>query len=371
MKFKRLLAVSIALLLISLLFAVPAVAQGEFDRELLPVLELDGGTTYDNNGVGGACVIYDSDTSLYKMWYTGVGDNGISICYAESNNGLAWNKPYTNPVIQGGSNPWDMTGVGGPSVLLDSSATYPYQIWYTGINGTTASIGWAQSFDGINWVDNALVMTGTAGTWDADSVAFPSVLFDEGIYKMWYTGQDKSQGASMMYELAIGYAYSDDGQAWTKAADPVLTKTAASWDNRGVGACSVIKAGSNSFKMYYTGFELTGSHLSEIGEALCNDNIGLDWTKTGLVLEAGGNGAWDFRGVAAPSVLMINGITKMWYTGADMTSPFPVFAIGYAEHEPEAVPATSNLSTGLMIGGFAVLMFVAYWGVRRYQLQNR
>jgi hypothetical protein len=299
--------------------------------------------------------------SLYKMWYTAIGDDGISICYAESNDGQAWSEPYANPVLAGGDAAWEMTGVGGPCVIIDSMGVY--QMWYTGINGTTASIGWAFSPDGITWTKRpgfAPVLTGTFGTWDADSVAFPSVIWDGTLFNMWYTGQDTSQGVGMLYELAIGYAYSDDGLTWTKASDPVLTKTTGSWDDRGVGACSVVKAGSN-FIMYYTGFENSGP-VAEIGKATCFDGIGLEWTKTDdPVLE----------GVAAPSFVYIGGTTQMWFTGADDTSPLPIMAIGYAEESPEPVPASSNLSTGLMIGGFAVLMIVAYFGVRRFQLQGR
>jgi predicted GH43/DUF377 family glycosyl hydrolase len=377
MKVKRLIIVSVAILLVSLLVAIPAAAAGGFVESPVPVLERDVTHNYENSGVGGASVLYDSGSSLYKMWYSALGDNGISICYAESNDGLVWNKPYPNPVLQAAGFTWEGTGVGGPSVIIDNLGIY--EMWYTGIDGTTASIGWASSPDGITWTRNPSglpVLTATSSAWDADSVAFPSVIQDGGLYKMWYTGQDTSQGLSMIFELAIGYASSDDGITWTKAPNPVLTKTLASWDSRGVGACSVKKSGASGFVMYYTGFtnhdEIVFDVISEIGEAVCYDGIGLAWTKTGSpVLEADAIGGWDEEGVAAPSVVMLGGATKIWFTAADDTEPLPIFSIGYAEQLPEQVPASSNLSTGLMIGGFAVFMFVAYFGVRRYQFRSR
>jgi hypothetical protein len=84
------------------------------------------------------------------------------------------------------------------------------------------------------------------------------------------------------------------------------------------------------------------------------------------------SGSWDEKGVAAPSVLMVDGRAKMWYTGGNNSMDFN---IGYADEPspapPSSVPGSSGLSTGIIVGVIAVLMAAILWGTRRYQYRRR
>ena len=51
---------------------------------------------------------------------------------------------------------------------------------------------------------------GAPSEWDSLNVHAPSVMFDEGIYKMWYSARDAGHYTS------IGYAESSDGINWSK-----------------------------------------------------------------------------------------------------------------------------------------------------------
>jgi len=62
------------------------------------------------------------------------------------------------------------------------------------------------------------VLTRTA-PWEACVICEPSVLHEDGLFKMWYMGCATGIG----YNAALGYATSADGLAWTKhAGNPIL-----------------------------------------------------------------------------------------------------------------------------------------------------
>lgn len=368
MRISRFLFLLVSILVLCVLIVAPVAGAGGFIKAASNPVVMPAPSTWENNGVGGACVIFDGSADLYKMWYTGIDTSGIfvfQIGYATSNDGTSWTKSL-NPVLSPSAG-WELFGVGGPCVIKEGPASY--KMWYTGIDASLIpQIGYATSNNGTVWTKylaNPVLIPGAAG-WDKNGVALPCVINDSGTYKTWYTGRDASNGVGLLKELAIGYAESADGINWTKSLlNPVLTKTLSSWDDRCVGACCVMKTGTSYYTMYYTGFPLSGGVESRIGEATSSD--GISWTKSGNpVLDTGPSGQWDDYVVAAPSVLRKDGIVKMWYTGAHGT----LMQIGEAE-TPPPVPSSSNLGIGLMIGGLGVLIILLAWSSRRYHFFTR
>lgn len=145
------------------------------------------------------------------------------------------------------------------------------------------------------------------------------VVFDEGKYKMWYTGG----GAVLPDEYLhsnICYATSENGIVWTKyASNPVLDINKSSWDSLGVETVTVIidaDAPANArYKMWYAG-QTFNDYRYEIGYAYSPD--GISWQKhPGAVLAVGLENEWDNCFLEGPSVLKEGGIYKMWYAGYD------------------------------------------------------
>jgi predicted GH43/DUF377 family glycosyl hydrolase len=355
MNFRKLFVICLTVVMALFLVASPILAAGELVKSPANpvIMPLDA---WEGSQVGAPCVILEGFT--YKMWYSGVDGAGFpAIGYAYSTDGLNWTKVGT-VMVHGGTSAWDSDGVGGACVIFDGTN---YQMWYTGLKNLVPAIGHATSLNGTFWTKDTLpVMVGTSSSWDAYGVAFPSVIKTGTTYQMWYTG--RSNDSSLLGLLAIGYATSPDGDSWTKSpSNPVLQLDSTGWDNRGVGACSVVRTSPTSYLMYYTGFITGGSQLASIGSATSSD--GETWNKSGVapVLE-GTASEWDFRGVAAPSVIIHSGNTRMWYTGAGGEGDL---AIGEA-HILSNVPASSNLSTALMIAGMLVLIVgVSIWQMRR------
>lgn len=226
-----------------------------------PVMDVSYTGGWDSIGVETVTIIIDSAapaTHRYKMWYAGATFNTYryDIGYAYSPDGLSWTK-HPGAVLQvGASNEWDNGFLEGPSVIKEGGV---YKMWYCGYdaivdaNGTDghANIGYATSTDGINWTKyagNPIVTTG-ANAWDSILVQDPHVMKENGIYHMWYGGNDVGT-----FGQKVGYAWSADGINWVKsAANPVLTNgSPGQWDANTASFPSVLND-NGLYKMWYTG----------------------------------------------------------------------------------------------------------------------
>jgi predicted GH43/DUF377 family glycosyl hydrolase len=288
-----------------------------------PVLEPGKSGEWDELSVSVQSVIFDTLNAEYKLWYQGaqVSLQG-NLGQATSADGLNWVKYKDNPVLEvGPPGSWDDFSVGVASVIMEDSAKY--HMWYTGTSDqTTISIGYATSYDGLNWVkyiDNPVLEPGSPGSWDGSWVIFPSVLFDGSMYKMWYTGYSFEN-----WHGRIGYATSFDGIHWDKfESNPVLdVGLSYEWDSNSVFSPFIID--EEIFEIWYAGSN--DSDDVKIGHATSHD--GIKWIKNikNPVLPTGSSGEWDFPRVQNPKVLKISDNYHMWYTGG----PFFNWHIGYA-----------------------------------------
>lgn len=162
------------------------------------------------------------DNGIYKMWYRGINEKEQAIGYATSKDGVRWEKYKNNPIMRpGGRGEWDSGNfVGDPHVIKKDGA---YHMWYASLHNIggkrVRETGYAASKDGIHWnrhEKNPVLRRGKSGDWDSVQAANVFVMFDEGIYKMWYMGSDGNMDA-------IGYATSKDGINLDKhKGNPVL-----------------------------------------------------------------------------------------------------------------------------------------------------
>jgi hypothetical protein len=161
---------------------------GSMDRpEGGPVLNLGFPGDLDDEGVYGPTVVFDGEK--YHMWYTIFDGSNECIVYASSSDGIQWKK-NSDPVLEP-SVEWEAEGVSHPSVLYKNG---DYHMWYTGDDGTTTAIGYATSKDGIKWLrDNRNPMVKVPkGSLDGSGVSQPSVIYVDQCYHMWYAFFDGS-----------------------------------------------------------------------------------------------------------------------------------------------------------------------------------
>ena len=151
---------------------------------------------WEGMSVMNPCVLYED--GIFKMWYAaGETYEPNVLAYAESHNGIHWEKSRINPIfVREASNDYEQNRVGGCQVLHVEGLGYlMFYIGYRDIN--TACICAALSPDGkTQWKrckKNPLV-TPDIGMWDEHSCYKPSALYDENIggWRIWYNGRSNS-----------------------------------------------------------------------------------------------------------------------------------------------------------------------------------
>jgi predicted GH43/DUF377 family glycosyl hydrolase len=258
-----------------------------------------------------------SRLAIASLWPLGVA-LAVLLSAGGASGQTPWTKDPANPVLEAG-NPgeWDQGGVAPGAVLFDGGI---YHMWYAGIRTQwpDVDIGYATSPDGVTWTKYAgNPVLERMGTWDSGGIFPGAVVWDGATYHMWYIG-----GTSVS---KTGYATSPDGVTWTPYWDnPVLRAgDTGSWDETRADIHSVIADGG-IYLAWYVG-RPAGASWEEIGFATSPD--GVNWTKyPDPVLWPLGYGWADFD-VSCPAVVF-DGTYHMWHRGYGS-----VVQIGHAASE--------------------------------------
>lgn len=237
---------------------------------------------------------------------------------------IHWAKHPDNPIMPASpSGEWDEVLVSPSTVIYQDGL---YKMWYWG--GDHAKhifqIGYATSPDGINWtkdkLNNPVLVSGPNGSWDASTLNTPSVLFIDSLYHMWYTGY-----TDLTYIYRIGHATSANGINWTKdmVNNPVLEEgEAGSWDALGAGDATVIHDGS-MYHMWYVSKSASYS-AQHMGHATSED--GIKWIKDPMNPVLRAEGGWEKSRIDFPSVVYNGNTFHVWY-GAGQSM---YWGVGYA-----------------------------------------
>lgn len=196
--------------------------------------------------------------------------------------GLDWIEEINCSVLSPGSpGEWDSGGLFPGSVVKVGNE---YKMWYTGHQGTdkTEKIGYAKSYDGISWLKYKSYILDVGTTWDSRSISHPYVIYEDNIYKMWYSGRDQASYSR------IGYAESLNGIDWIKID--------GSQFGYQVSKPNVIKI-DNIYNMWY-------GDIGNINDVKYATSI----SETNWIIS---NSPY-FLGTPV-SVIIDNGIFRMWY----------------------------------------------------------
>lgn len=157
-----------------------------------------------------------------------------------------WAKYAGNPVLDlGAGGEWDCGTLATMNVLKvgDTCHMY-YEAGRTGV--LDFQVGHAVSTDGIHWEKdpaNPVIPFGEDGEWDDAETWDPFVLYEDGIFKMWYGGTTVLNDKR---DFQIGYATSRDGTHFTQR------RQISRYDRGNVGDMHVVHdTQSGKYYMYY------------------------------------------------------------------------------------------------------------------------
>jgi len=168
-----------------------------------------------------------AENGMYLMWYGAQSKNGHdSIHFATSSDGVTWEK--FGVVIPTGEN----NHVNDPSVVKVNGTYFMY--YSVAPKAELDQIWCATSPNGLNWtiIGAVLLASEDATQYDSLKVGRPSVLYQNGVFKMWFDGSQRNatDPEKILYGSGrhLGYATSSNGFNWTKwSGNPIVMNSGA------------------------------------------------------------------------------------------------------------------------------------------------
>ena len=281
---------------------------------------------YENNPVLGSkelgtCfdVYVTREDGRYRMDFSWRYKKALAVTF--SDDGINWEEPritLQNNLESG----WEDDINRNCVLKIDGK----YKMWYTGQARGYSFIGYAESDDGLNFyrpLNEPVLISERA--WEGFSVMNPCVLYENGIYRMWYA-------AGETYEPnVLAYAESTDGINWTKSKiNPIFTCDKENvYEQDRVGGCQVVKTEDMGYLMFYIGYE--NIDKAQICVARSANGI-TGWEKfDGNPIVSPDEGMWDGDACYKPSFLWNEEENKwmLWYNGRNKLDEF----IGYVYKE--------------------------------------
>lgn len=225
-----------------------------------PILELGKLGTFDDSGIMPSCIV---DLNGIKYMYYIAWNPQVTVSYRLSiglsiseDNGTSFRKYSEGPVCDRTVNePYFNTA---PYVLIENGI---WRMWYISCTEWRViknypepiyHVKYCESKDGINWDKKGIVCLDYDN--DAEAIGRPSVLFEDGIYKMYYSFRkmtDYRTNPDNSYK--IGYAESVDGISWVKMDEKAGIKQSSNkddWDFEMIEYCHVFKKSGLKYMIY-------------------------------------------------------------------------------------------------------------------------
>lgn len=147
----------------------------------------------DSPDGGGACVpMVLKVGDKWMMWYTAAmatpGKQNIHLCLATSADGLKWNKYEKNPVLTD-----DFTAGGNRVVISRCFVRHDqgvFRMWYS-FAKPQYRICYAESLNGIDWERSPVepvLGPSPVKAWDDQMVEYPEVDIIDGKFRLWFCG---------------------------------------------------------------------------------------------------------------------------------------------------------------------------------------
>lgn len=289
-----------------------------------PTLSLGAPGDFDDRHLFAPCLIRWNGE--YWMYYCGsrgeVQDRVFRLGLARSRDGKSFEKDPRSPVFEfeGGRRsvltPTILTDLAGDPILFEGKM----RMWFssTDFHDPTGrhTLHLSESADGIEW--------STPTTPLLDHVYAPTMLFEEGRFKMWWSDVSADP-------WVIRYSESEDGLDW-KTENEVCLAVDQGWEKNRLFYPHV-RPWKGGYGMWYGAYWTDRPNTTAIGFAVSED--GVRWTKSqdNPVLRPDPTRPWESHYTTSQSVLrMPDGGWRIWYA-TRKEPPFvnKYFAVGTAK----------------------------------------
>jgi sucrose-6-phosphate hydrolase SacC (GH32 family) len=233
-----------------------------------PILALGPPGAFDDAGVMPAWVVdYDGRKLLYYCGWSvrEAAPYEIQVGLATSSDGgRTWEKYSEGPVL--GRIPTEPLLTSTPCIRIEDGR---WRSWY--LSGTRWDViggrmepfyhlRYAESRDGVDWVREGVVAIDHRSP-EEGGIARPSIVRDDGVYRMWFSyrgGSDFRSDSRSSYR--IGYAESEDGIRWTRMDERAgIDVSSTGWDAEMVAYPHVFDHRGSRYLVYNgNGFGRTG-----------------------------------------------------------------------------------------------------------------
>lgn len=284
-----------------------------------PCLSLGPPGDFDDAHVFAPCVAYEK--ASFAMWYCGsrgaVGDRVFELGLATSLDGIRFAKHPQSPVLSFGD--------GQRSILTPALLRHPdgsvcrengkLRIWFSACDFPSGNalhtLHEATSADGVGWTPPSGALL--------ENVYAPTVIKEQGVYRMWYADVSRDP-------WAFRYATSADGICWEVASGDVMTLDQG-WERQRLFYPTVIKAEGRYLMWYGSYTHQPGEEMkTALGFAASED--GIHWRKnpSNPVFGPEPSRDWESHFTTSQSVLRLpDGSWRIWYA----TRPKPPFEHKY------------------------------------------
>jgi len=242
-----------------------------------PVLSLGERGCFDDSGAMPSWTINNKGKKF--LYYIG-WNLGQTVSYRNSiglavsnDNGLTFNRVYQGPIID--RSHLEPHFVGTSCILVEGEI---WRMWYQSTvkwkfhddsYEPYYHIKYAESKDGVFWDRQGIVCI-DFNSPEEGGICRASVLFDNGIYKMWYSYRgSKNYRTDRTQSYRIGYAESDDGIRWTRMDELVgIDVSETGWDSDMIAYPYVYEHEGRKYMVYNgNGFGRSGFGYAILDEA--------------------------------------------------------------------------------------------------------
>ena len=298
----------------------------------------------------GACHVIQVG-NRYRMYYWAGGADGSRICIAESpvEDPNAWESVKVALERQP-ENVYNEIGPGFPFVVPRNDG--PWMMYFCGWGRTKEDgmprtrAGLARSHDkGLTWeyIQDAPIIPSDR-PWDAEGTGSVHVLYESGLFRMYYTskgsyyprpeGVETGHGDTIP-DIGIGYAISDDGMNWTKPLHHWLIGprrfTAEPYEYICSKPCIVRE--DKGYRMWVNTF----STRYRIRSLWSTNGMNWHWNPSPPdgELGVGPEGAFDDEQRSYISVVKYKDEYRCWFTGNGFGANGMGYTVGYVGQHPK------------------------------------